>query len=319
MRCCLASRRLLLDRAVQLVKESATRRDSDLQSLSGFLVRFPRLARGFFLCTFRHSVSILELMGHPLDGVRAKIERAKEHFQVLQPEVSAFLKLNPYSIVDEHNPYSRHHILRAKVHLDTPPRLGIIAGDIFHNLRSALDHLVWQLVLLNSNTPDDKTAFPIFWEDSKWNPPKRYESSGRRKIQGVAPSVEAIIERLQPYHRTPFSEHPLFILHTLNIRDKHKLLNFIGLAVQSRTVMLGEGTLDFMVTPRLPRTTFHRLAHDAILLQFAGDMDMEIKFTYYIAFDEPEIVQRQPVIPTLQSLIDFVEKDVVLLFDPLFT
>jgi hypothetical protein len=30
---------------------------------------------------------------------------------------------------------------------------GVIIGDVVHNLRSALDHLVWQLTLANGNIP----------------------------------------------------------------------------------------------------------------------------------------------------------------------
>jgi len=35
------------------------------------------------------------------------------------------------------------------------------AGDIVHNLRSALDHLAFQLVLAGGHTPTTETAFPV--------------------------------------------------------------------------------------------------------------------------------------------------------------
>ena len=41
---------------------------------------------------------------------------------------------------------------------------GVLIGEILHNLRSALDHLIWQLVILETGAPPTttKTAFPIF-------------------------------------------------------------------------------------------------------------------------------------------------------------
>ena len=48
-------------------------------------------------------------------------------------------------------------------------------GEILYNLRSSLDHLVWQLVLANGQTPGRHNAFPITndaqgWEKVKENP-----------------------------------------------------------------------------------------------------------------------------------------------------
>ena len=45
-----------------------------------------------------------------------------------------------------------------------PPGFPLIAGEAAHQLRSALDHLVWQLVIANTGaTPTGtKSGFPIF-------------------------------------------------------------------------------------------------------------------------------------------------------------
>lgn len=54
-----------------------------------------------------------------------------------------------------------------RAQIDPPPpalRLAVVAGDILHSLRSALEHLAWALVLENGGEPSDSkpaTQFPI--------------------------------------------------------------------------------------------------------------------------------------------------------------
>lgn len=53
--------------------------------------------------------------------------------------------------------------------LHPPPlRLGVIVGDLVHNVRSALDHLVWQLVLANAQQPTRATQFPVCSKREQW-------------------------------------------------------------------------------------------------------------------------------------------------------
>ena len=42
-----------------------------------------------------------------------------------------------------------------------PEDFPLIIGDTLQNLRTALDHLVWQLILSNGGTPNVNSAFPI--------------------------------------------------------------------------------------------------------------------------------------------------------------
>ncbi len=53
-------------------------------------------------------------------------------------------------------------LLRIRIHQEPPTEWSLIAGDFVQNVRAALDHLVWQLVLANGETPTPGNAFPIF-------------------------------------------------------------------------------------------------------------------------------------------------------------
>jgi hypothetical protein len=94
-----------------------------------------------------------------------------------------------------------------------------VIGDVVHNLRSALDHLAWQLVEASGGTPRDRpgepqTAFPIRTEAPR---------NGLRIHGDVAPPALKVVETLQPYNVLPESpaDADLWHLHRLDIIDKH--------------------------------------------------------------------------------------------------
>lgn len=54
---------------------------------------------------------------------------------------------------------------KAEVGLHGPPlptRFSVLIGEIVHQFRSGLDHLLWQLVLVNRCQPHSRSEFPIF-------------------------------------------------------------------------------------------------------------------------------------------------------------
>jgi len=96
-----------------------------------------------------------------LAGVRAKIERAKQHVLNVDGAARAFLDSNPCEGGTKRDPDTRrvlHYLVRVK---PAPVPLRLIVGDALHNLRSALDHLAWQLVEAGGGTPTRYTAYPI--------------------------------------------------------------------------------------------------------------------------------------------------------------
>ena len=84
-----------------------------------------------------------------LTGVRAKLRRADEHRQAYDDLFARFLETQPYSILFEFDPESGWHVFRWLVTSEPPLEdLSLIFSDILGNLRSTLDYLVWQPVML---------------------------------------------------------------------------------------------------------------------------------------------------------------------------
>ena len=106
-------------------------------------------------------------MLHPLDGCRAKVRRARFHVAELVAAVQTEIASAPYRVRGESDEAEGAFVIRAETNPEfsgIPPGLPLIAGEAAHQLRSALDHLVWQLVIANTGaTPTGtKSGFPIF-------------------------------------------------------------------------------------------------------------------------------------------------------------
>ncbi len=182
---------------------------------------------------------------HRLDKVRLKLDRAKIHLAALDMELREFFKTEPYRIETSPPPpppkplkppvdpvvftfqpvplplprFGTFRILR-----DPPPILSLIIGDYVHNLRSALDHLVWQLSLSTTLTPTPRSQFPIF---DKPNPGIK----GRIKdwTNDVPDKARDVIEDMQPYNRLGFAAghhrfYRLWQIDKLDGIDKHAAL-----------------------------------------------------------------------------------------------
>lgn len=161
-----------------------------------------------------------------LAGVWAKIARADEHAQLLEREISAFFDRDPQPIgtsVGYFDPESGWHLVYGIVRESPPPRLGIILGDMLHNVRSALDHLVWQLVLWNGQTPAEGVrgnAFPFAVSNNAWKGAKK------GPLRGVADQHRAIIQKVQPYKGPNGPENSYtFVLNHLSNVDKHQIVH----------------------------------------------------------------------------------------------
>ncbi len=92
-------------------------------------------------------------------------------------------------------------------------------GDFIHNLRSALDHLVFQLVVNAPPEAATRIAFPVCLKDAV------FKDITRSKVAPfISATALAEIEKLQPYSTGQGERDILWILSQLDIIDKHRLL-----------------------------------------------------------------------------------------------
>lgn len=155
-----------------------------------------------------------------LQECRAKLARADHHRGSFERVFDTFLNQDPYSITVDFDPESGWHDFRWKVDQDAPvDELALIFGDILTNLRSALDYLVWQLVVLAGKQPTDRNSFPIVRNLENWR------SARSDRLRGVEDRWIDKLNSLQPYHSQDAPDlHPLAILDRVNNINKHRAL-----------------------------------------------------------------------------------------------
>lgn len=164
-----------------------------------------------------------------LDGPLAKLDRARLHLKTLNREIGAFKRSNSAEFIREDDFEAQEIVLRLKV-LREPknPKWGLVAGDLVHNLRSSLDHLVWQLVLLHGGKPRRHNQFPVIRvEKDYWEPQGDHSESVRdRMLAGIPDEHRAAIDGVQPYLAGDQSgSTTLALLSQLSNADKHRLIH----------------------------------------------------------------------------------------------
>lgn len=181
---------------------------------------------------------------HPLDGPRFKVARAKAEIDRLRSLQDVFFENTKHSVVRaEQDLKSGQDVHRFKID-GSPPSLdwGVYIGEIAHNLRSALNQLVYQLALLNSANKPETVArnkqlqFPIILKS------RDFKAYGKNMIKLLRPKHKTLIEGLQPYKRignkslkttdlTKWRKRksPLFWLKEINDADKHRIIQVMGI------------------------------------------------------------------------------------------
>lgn len=160
-----------------------------------------------------------------LRGARMKLQRAEEHLGQFRVEHDRFLnERNPYRMLREADPEPGYYVWRVKI-VEHPPleKWAAIVGECVHSLRSALDHTAYELVRINRPTYE-ASEFPIIKDKAFW------DQAQMRKLPGLDRKVLAQIKWLQPYRRAGEAE-TLWIVHNLDVIDKHRHLNLVSAAV----------------------------------------------------------------------------------------
>lgn len=174
-------------------------------------------------------------MAASLEGPLTKLARGHRQFIVLKDEVEAvWSPRKTWPIRAEVDGSG----LEYRFYLGELPAVdqewGLLAGEIMFNLRSALDHLVWQLHVRHyagrpiPEAVELASQFPIFDDWAK------FRSRGQRRIKVLARRDQRAIRHLQPYiarnDKWQWVRPDLSALNNLHNVDKHRQLHLVTAA-----------------------------------------------------------------------------------------
>jgi len=182
-------------------------------------------------------------LGSGVRSAKTKLIRAAKHIKALQRSIAKYAASHPYKITKSKSKGTE----RLTIPKSPPAEISVIAGEVLYQIRSALDHLAFNLVQRNPGgitLPKNwfkRVEFPLYLEAPKESsspsipnslpvPQKAFD----RMLPGISKEAFAFIERAQPYYGKGEPNSALGYLAELSNIDKHRYLNVIGSRVRGR-------------------------------------------------------------------------------------
>lgn len=258
-----------------------------------------------------------------LEGVRAKIDRAREQFEELKLVLSEHDRTNPTKLRMTQLNSEGKTIIASVQHLpEVPLKVRILIGEVVHSLAGALDNLVFQLSLShqiaigNIRAFEDcdraKTYFPVFIE-----PDKRVDN----RLRLMAPAPAKLIRGMQPYEIRPDSPttHPLWAMYQLDIIDKHRVVLAVAHAASPNEITITAPGKQIQAILKISDAPWQRLEPGMELFRIeiiGGDLpDADTSFKVdagkRILFAQTGLLDGDNVLYVLKELIPFIESSVV--------
>jgi hypothetical protein len=268
-------------------------------------------------------------MGDELAGVELKIGRAQTHLDELKERLGVVLDPDRYDFPVQLDPKTKRHAYKVRGLPAVDPEWSILVGEILYQLRSALDHLAWQLVKLDGGTPTTQTQFPI--RDSFLT-----KNGNRMRLRQLMPEIGdrdilRMLNRNQPYYggedgtlRTPDDahRHGLWILKTLNNIDKHRLLLVVVHTLRIEGMYWGDSPVGPPPSPYL-NTAALKEGSTVASFDFHGHelpdgFDPHLSLKVVLRDPEAPLISHVEVAGAMEGLRSWVEWDVVEPFKILF-
>jgi hypothetical protein len=172
---------------------------------------------------------------------RAKLARADEHLGTLYRETDAWGDRDPFRIIRQANADGSVHEFRLRVEVQPDTlRWALLLGDALHNMRCALDHIIYALAIRQTgHDPPPKASrlmYPICSSLEVWN-----SKTTQGRIASLNEPTRAAIEKTQPYNRVKAGQWftPLWWLSQLNDIDKHRLPHITAVAAHPDDIAIG--------------------------------------------------------------------------------
>jgi hypothetical protein len=228
-----------------------------------------------------------------IQSASRKFSRALDHRKLIERCVAEYTRRKPYKVVRDANGEKTLRIIR-----QPPSDVSLFAGEMLYQLRSALDHLFFELVERNYGKPVPKEIarecqFPLLDTRPTGHSspvPKHVLFSKQKLFQWIPDKAYTFVESLQPYNTGYPATQLLGMLGKLSNIDKHRRLNATVTIVDSRHIFTHPAFSSVFIRPslqdgaKLPRPVPPTVPH----IKDKRAMKMKIEYRPVIAFDEPE-------------------------------
>jgi len=230
-------------------------------------------------------------MADDLSHVLAKLDWVESQLPVINGKWNTFLETKPYTMWAEPDEESGGKVVKMRYDQPFPDDIAIDNGNVFYQIRSALDQLVCALAVRNGATDTKGTSFPICADRDAFF--DKGKASGRKKITKLSIGDQDWIEKLQPYNT---GDDRLVSLNALGVIDKHNRplrpnVFLGGVGVYTST---GNGF-------RLGDVSWGALNDETILIRIFPETYVEFEPTLGVGFKEIGNDDREPFTDTMRN------------------
>jgi hypothetical protein len=246
-----------------------------------------------------------------------KLARAKRHLRELDDNLGGYIADDAtFSTRTMVSTDGKQHSIMVTLHDAPREDWGLAIGDTVHNLRCALDHIVWHLA-----NPGDRgihTMFPIYTDADTFTlgranrkGVRRASTSGLQRLKGVEAAAIAVIEASQPYQpgQTGFG---LNVLNQLENLDKHREIHTVaGVFQDIQPVAFPNLAPQETVAVEVWRQALE-VAKEAEVFRLSfgtarAALDMKVYTPFEVVFFEPPVVEGYEVRKALRACVNAVD------------
>jgi hypothetical protein len=256
-------------------------------------------------------------MSEGLKSARLKLLRAAKLLRAIKRCISAYGASEPHKIIARSKGKKRLSIPALP-----PKEISLIAGEMVYQMRSALDHLAFEIIKLNPRVSaispkwDTQCEFPLrVWLPKNFSPPI-VKSEFSRELPGISDIAFAFIESVQPYYNSGAINNCLrFLFHLSNI-DKHRRMSLVRTRVRrNESIRFSSG---------LRSRSINTLDHGATIESSSGwngaDKPLYVnrRFRAFVAFKERRYLGEATDLPVdylLKLILDQINLVIVPAFE----
>jgi hypothetical protein len=229
-------------------------------------------------------------------GARLKIERADRHIRELEDAIAAFRSSDKHRFVFEKDPVTNAAKASHESSAEVLKTISLITGDVVHNLRAALDHLMFEVVTSLDPTVDpDIIKFPI---SNNENAIKTALEKAEIKSAISTPLgtkiARVILNEIKPYGAL---DNAICAVSKLDNIDKHRLV----LATFGEVAVTFTGT-DARENVFVDCGAIGKLGTKMNILHTNVPMKAQFKSVIEIFIGEAKFPKNETIVPALKNI-----------------
>ena len=235
-------------------------------------------------------------------GAHSKIERANRHIDELEAAISAFRSSDKHRFVFEKDASGGIAKVSHESSAEVLEVVSLITGDVVHNLRATLDHIMFEVVTSLDPTVDpDIIKFPISNNENAIKTAlQKAEIQTAMSTPLGAEISRVILNEIKPYGAL---DNAICAVSKLDNIDKHRLvLATFGIVAATFSGRDAHGNVF------IDCGSVGNLGANMNVLETNIPVQMQFKSVIEIFIGEAKFPNDQPIVPALRNISQVVTK-----------